>query len=134
MWWAVALSAASKFMGGLSSSRASRQQQRIQQLNAALVRRQGRIEGEKIRRTGRRVLGDMRASYGASGVTMDGSPSDVVAASVMEIERDVINNTFSRELEAMGFDISANAYGRQARDSRTAGFVGAASEIFMGIK
>ncbi|MES0386022.1 MAG: hypothetical protein ABUJ98_15740 [Hyphomicrobium sp.] len=48
------------------------------QKNAKALNRVGRMEEERVFEYGRRVIGSQRAAYSASGVTLEGTPQDVM--------------------------------------------------------
>ena len=132
-WWGVGLSAAGSLLGGRDRKRQANEQAYLQRVNAALARRQGRLDARDIRRAGSAAIGSARAAIGASGITGEGSAADIVASSLFEIENAVLENTFSRELEAMGFNLQAQAYKRQGRDADRAGLIGGATDFLVGM-
>ncbi len=57
-----------------------------------------------LERQTRMQLGSIRAAYGASGVTMAGSPLDVLEMSVANAERDRQQILYKGELKALGYE------------------------------
>ena len=82
--------------------------------NAVISLEQSAEEERRLRVQGQKVLGDMRASYGASGVTMEGSPMEVLKASAGAIELDALN------IRTQGQN-RYNAFRQEARMSRMRG-------------
>lgn len=75
----------------------------IAQRNAVIARQQAQVDVEAQQRDKTRRLGAIVAAYGASGVTMEGSPLDVLEASAVEAEREKQNILYKGELRALGF-------------------------------
>lgn len=75
--------------------------------NAGIARQQASDDAAAQRRDSTQKLGAMRAAYGASGVTLDGSPTDVLEASARNAELDNQMIKYKGELRAMGYEDSA---------------------------
>lgn len=100
--------------------------------NRKLAIEQARIDAEDKRRENRRVLASMRASYGASGLELAGSPLDVLEDTAVEQELDAQRIEFEgrargREgaLQMLGLQESATLSRMEGRSARTAGIMGA---------
>lgn len=93
--------------------------------NAQLAREQGSAEASQIRRAGRRELAKQRLRVGASGVRLEGSPLDVIAANAFEIERDAV-------LAQISGRRTAQLEESQARAAKRAGRTGSASALLGG--
>lgn len=86
-----------------SIANASREESELVSKSAAFnidqIFQQGSFEARKQRLIARKTFGSIRAAYGASGVTMEGSPSDVLAENVAEAAYDaqqILQNTSTR--------------------------------------
>lgn len=66
----------------------ARRNQQIAEQKRQLALQQARIDAEDKRRENRRKLSEIRASYGASGIDLAGSPLDVLEDSALELELD----------------------------------------------
>ena len=84
--------------------------------NATLARESAATDAAIQERQSRMQLGSIRAAYGASGVTMAGSPLDVLEMSVANAERDRQQILYRGELKALGYE-----------DTRTLSLFGAES-------
>lgn len=61
---------------------------RLYEQQAAQKKKEGKIAAGQFEKQGQQVLGQQRAGYGASGVTMEGTPAAVALATEREIEYD----------------------------------------------
>lgn len=77
----------------------------------------------------RRMLGAMRAAYGANGLEMSGSPLDVVSDTTTEMEYDVAKMKYIGRVKAVGYANQAKLYEAEADAARTSGIIGAASSM-----
>lgn len=101
--------------------------------NAQLAREQGAQDELKTRVMGRKVLGDMRADYGASGVTAtSGSALDVLQESAANAEMDALNVKHRADITAAGYEADAKLGVYRGQAAQTAGYVGAASSLLRG--
>jgi hypothetical protein len=90
----------------------------------------------RVRVQGRKALGDMRANYSASGVTMEGSPLEVLEESAANAELDALNVKYESESKAAmlrneaGLErYKAKQYRRGAKIGAAAGLLGTAGDI-----
>lgn len=115
--------------GGIAQGRALEQQAGAQaaaaRFNAAQARAAGQEEASRIRRTGRRELARQRELVSASGVRLEGSPLDVIAANAYEIEREAV-------LAEIAGRNTARLDEAQARSAKKAGRTGRASALLSG--
>jgi hypothetical protein len=108
------------------------------QQNAVVARQQAGASAEQQRMAATKHLGTMRASYGASGVTMEGSATDVLAESAGLAELDRLNILYGGELKAAGYEQTAaldrnRAAGlRQSASSAKSSGWGAAGAALIG--
>lgn len=100
--------------------------------NALYARQQAAEEEQQVRIMGRKTMGSMRAAYGASGVTMEGSPMDVLAESAAAMERDALNVRRAGERRAQGFEAESSMERRKAGYAKTQGYLGAAGSLLSG--
>ena len=90
------------------------------------------IEAERHRDKIRRLKATQRASYAKSGVTMEGSPLEVLADTQAQAD-------LQEMIIRHGGEVSANAYKmegmfarRAGRSAETAGYIGAGSSLLAG--
>lgn len=93
----------------------ARRNAEINDQNAAMARRQATLDSEAQRRESARQLGAMRAGYATSGLQMEGSPLDVMAASVQQSELDTMNTIYKGEMRALSFENESTGLGLSAQ-------------------
>lgn len=100
--------------------------------NARISREQAARDAEAQGRRSRKIIGAMRAGYGASGITLEGSPLDVLEESAATAELDRQNIIYRGELRAMGYTDTAALEGMRADSAMESAYYGAGSAILMG--
>jgi hypothetical protein len=88
------------------------------------INRQQKIAAQKF--------GDIRASYGASGVTESGSVLDVLRQSHTSAELDRLNILFGADMESESFNNRAAGARIGAGNARTVGTLSAFGTLFSG--
>jgi len=101
---------------GQSAAAAQQYNADIAGRNAGLARDAAAHDAAVQERQSRMAFGSMRAAYGASGVTVEGSPMDVLQMSMTNAERDRQQILYRGELKALGYE-----------DTRTLSLYGAES-------
>lgn len=97
--------------------------------NAAIAIQQGNFDADQQRRKAVLTMGQARALYGASGVTTEGSPLDVLASSAAQAEQDVQTIKYRARLRALGYEDSAGLDSMSADNATSAGFSGAIGSL-----
>lgn len=100
--------------------------------NAQLATQQAAEEERSYRVLARKQLGDMRASYAASGITLDGSAQDILEESAATAEMDALRIKHGGQVKAQGYRNDANLYGMQGRAAREQGYYSAAGTLLGG--
>lgn len=101
--------------------------------NNARIARQNAVENAaRQRRENQRRLGAIRAGFGASGISLEGTPLDVLEDSAAEAELDALTIEHQGALEAAGFSSSAALSRTRARSAKQAGFVKAGTALLTG--
>lgn len=100
--------------------------------NAGIAREQAARDAEAQHRGAVRAIGAARAAYGASGVTLEGSPLDVLESSAAEAELDRQNILYKGELRAMGYGETAALDLSRGKAAARSGYAQAGSAILMG--
>lgn len=117
---------------GKAASNAAKHNAAVNDRNALIARQQAEEDVNRQRRDTRRRMGSIRARYGASGVTLEGSPLDVIEDSAAEAELDALTIQHQGELKAQGFDINASMDRTRAKVERQAGFMKAGTALLSG--
>ena len=107
--------------------------------NAAAARRQAVADSEAQRRSAEKQLGAMRSGYAASGIQMEGTPLDVLSASVQQSELDTLNTIYKGELRALSYENEAGGLSltsqldeSSGKSARTQGMYSAGSSLLSG--
>lgn len=131
-----AASAGVQAVGSIMSARAASQaaeyNQKISLQNAQIAKQQTEADVISLRKKQYQQLGAIRAAVGASGVTMEGSPLDVLEASVSEAELDAQRLRYSGELRARGYENEAVLYEMESETAKTSGYFNSASALLTG--
>ena len=117
---------------GQSARMAAEYNAQIAEQNARLTLQQGAEDERKTRVIARKTLGQMRANYGASGVTMEGSPVEIMAESAAAAELDALNVRYQAQSKAAMLRAGAQLDLMQGKNAETAGYINAAAALFNG--
>jgi hypothetical protein len=77
-------------------------------------------------------MGSIRAGYGASGVTMEGSPMEILEQSAMNAEMDRQNILYGGELKASGYESTAGLELMRGEHAVTSSYYNAGSALLSG--
>lgn len=99
---------------------------------ATIERIKGAYESGRIREKGERVFAAQRASYSAAGVTLEGTPTEVISDSVTQNELDVQAVKWGQTIAGQNFDYEAKINLMNAKAAKQAGFFAALSPILSG--
>ena len=129
-------SAGMSAVGSIASAKAKSQaadfNRSLSLQNAEITKQQTQADVISLRKKQYQELGAIRAAVGASGVTMEGSPLDVLESSVSEAELDIQRLKYSGELRARGYQNEASLYEMESKTAKTTGYFNAASSLLMG--
>ena len=111
-----------------------------QQLNALNIAQQTRLDAAEARQEAVRFRARMRASYGASGVEMAGTPLDVLADTATEqelqarrIENEGRTRMYETGLKSQGFEEEGVLSKARAGNERRAGAISSRAYFTSGI-
>lgn len=105
----------------------------LSEQNAVLAKFQSAEEERRARIMARKQLGDMRASYGASGVTTAGSPTDVLFESAANAELDAMNIKYEGDMAAIRYQADAKLSRMNAKAVRAGADVSATATTIRSI-
>lgn len=100
--------------------------------NAEVTRQRAAADEARQRRENLLRAGNLRAGYGASGVTLDGSPLDVLEMAATTGELDAQNVRYKGSLRAIGYENSAALDTAGASNALTSSYYRAGSELLSG--
>lgn len=100
--------------------------------SAVAVQQQADQDVELLRRRAQQTIGKMAATYGASGVTLEGSPTDALANSASNAALDAQTVEYKAGIKIAGYG-DINALDRlHASNAMTAGMFASASDVITG--
>ncbi len=108
--------------GGIAGRQAAQFQAGIARQNAVAIVQQAQAREVRLRREQRRRIGLTRASFGAAGVQLPGTPLDVLAEQALEAEEDAQLIRFGGRVRAREQLIRASVFEAQGRGSILGGF------------
>ena len=104
----------------------------IAEQNAILARQQSAEEERRFRIDASKRMGAMQAAYSASGVTLEGSPMDVLEESFYTAEMDALTIRQGGRASAAAYKSEAQLSHMQGRAGQQAGYTSAAAELLRG--
>lgn len=128
----LGLAALGQIGGGIAEKEAGEYNAAIKRRNAAVHRDMAAAEAVQQQRKARKVIGSMRAAYGASGVTVEGSPLEVLQESARAAERDRAMIIYRGELRAIGAEAQASLDEEMGQSAERAGYLSGAGELLYG--
>ena len=100
---------------------------------ATITYQQAAVESDRLRRHQAQVQGAAVAGYGASGVDLEGSPTDVLAFSAAQQQLDLETLNYNANLKAMGYTSNAELDRMAAKTAVQQGDLMAASSFLTGV-
>lgn len=128
----TAISAIGAIRAGQAQAAAANYNAQVAERNAFISRDQAAADEQRQRIQARRKLGAMRAAYGASGISLEGSPLDVLEDSAAEAELDALTIRYKGEIGAMGYEAEAGAQRARAQNAKTESYYNAGAALLTG--
>ena len=119
-----------KIKAGNSAKAKSEYDAKVADRDAAVARDQANALALQQQRAARKTIGSMRAAYGAAGVTVDGSPLDVLEESAGQAELDRLTILHNGELKATGKQDSAVLSRFTGKSAQIEGYLDAVGSMF----
>lgn len=123
------LKVAGILMGAQSQASAEKYNATIAEQNSVAALQQSAAAALIQQEHAKKAIGATVAGYGASGVTMDGSPLDVLAESASSAERDRQTVLYKGQLQAAGYEDQAQLDRTSASNALTQGYFDAAGSV-----
>lgn len=123
----AAVAVAGSIQQSQQAKAAAKYNQQVAENNAIAARSKAAADAAAQNRQARMKLGAMRANYGASGITMEGSPIEVMAQSAAMAELDRQNILYGGEINAVGFSNTSNLEGARATNIQNSMLLNATS-------
>lgn len=129
----TAMSVIGSIQQGQAAKKAANYNASVATRNADIARQQAQADASAQDRDARMRMGAIKSSYGASGITNEGSPLDVLEASATAAELDKQNIMYKGELRAMGYTDEANLENTRGKNAMSEAYGRAGSSILTGI-
>ncbi|MGE5147403.1 MAG: hypothetical protein ACM3N5_11675 [Candidatus Eiseniibacteriota bacterium] len=128
----AAASAAGAAAQGNAARAAANYNAAVARQNADIARANATADAAKQERQGDLLAGRQRAATGASGITPQGSPLDVMADSALESELDALTTHYRGELQARSYGQDAALQTMRGKEAQQAGYIGAGTALLKG--
>lgn len=127
-----ALSAYGALQQGSSDKAAGEFNAQIAERNAEYTIKKSAEDERRQRVISKKFIGDIRSSYGASGITMDGSALDVLEASAADAELDALTIRHEGRVKAAGYINEANYERTAGENAKRQSYLKAAGYVIQG--
>lgn len=97
-----------------AQSQAARYNQSVAEANAQAVEAAAALEEQRSRKKAQQLLGSQTAAYGKAGVTLEGTPLEVMAQTAADVEEDILINRYNYQVQAARQRSQAGFYGYEA--------------------
>lgn len=129
----MAVSAMSAISQASQQKNAANYNAQIAEQNATASRQAASANAERQKRSAERQLGSMQAGYSASGVSSsEGSALDILSQSARDAELDYQTILHGGEMQARGYQNTANLERSRAANAMSSGYMSAAGTLIGG--
>lgn len=97
--------------------------------NAVIAQQQASADEDTIRRRQEKLRGSQIAAFGASGVTLEGSPLDIIGQDELEMEREALMARYGGTIGARRFGIDETEQRYRASNAEMGGYIGAGTAL-----
>lgn len=115
------ISGVGSFVEAETAARAAKYNARLARQNAVWERQSSAEDARQASVQGRKAIGEMKATYGISGVTLEGSAFDVLQESALAAKQDELNIKTQGERRAVALEQGAVLEEYQGRAAKTLG-------------
>ena len=126
------IGAVGSLVSAQASAQASNQQAAAYQRQAALERQQAEYNATQQQSKAIKLISSQRASMLAAGVSLQGTPTDVLVDTTQQTDLDVQAIRYNGEIKAQNFEAQAAALRSKADAQQVAGAFGAISPLIKG--
>ena len=126
------MGAAGAIYQGNAEAAASKYNANLLKLQASQIRQQAATEEKALLVGARKTVGSMRANFAASGVTMEGSPLDIMQESIMNANNDASSIRYQGEMNARMAEYEAKMERMRGNNAKNASYFSAFSSLAGG--
>jgi len=116
---------------GFSDYSAGKANAKTLQQQAAFAAMQAASREAVVRDETQQIIGQQYAAIGASGLTAEGSPSDVIRQNAVERELEALNERYAGQIQVVGFLSQAAEAKRQATEALYSGIAKSGTSLLM---
>jgi hypothetical protein len=120
-------------VSGMAAAQASRAQADAYRDQAAREREQAAFNSQQQEHKAIKLISTQRTSYLAAGVSLYGTPMDVLDDTTQQSDLDVQAIKYNGEIKARNFDMQARALDVKAQGQEVGGAIGAISPLIKGV-
>ena len=132
--WTAAITAAIGAVSAISQAQqqksAAKYNEKVANQQAVATQQAAAANADKTRRAAQKQIGSMEATYAASGVSLEGSPLEVLEQSSRNAKLDELNILWSGQTSARGYQDTANLEKSKAANAMSSGYMSAAGSLF----
>lgn len=128
----TALTATNQISQGVSANKMTKHNASVSEGYAAAARDQAAFGEARAREQAQRASGARRAAYGGAGITLEGTPIDVLGDAAADAELDALSLRRRGELESWGRLSDAGAQRTRGRAAMQSSFMDAGSTLLSG--
>lgn len=130
---ATVVSVAGSLMQASQQKKAADYNAQMAQQQSVAAQQQAAAQADTQRRRAQRQIGSMEASYAASGLSLEGSPLEVLEQSARDAELDRQNILYGGSLRSTGYQNTASLESAKGQNAMTSGFLRAGSTLLSGM-
>lgn len=128
----TALTAANQISQGVGANKMAKYNASVSEGYAAAARDQAAFDEARAREQAQRALGARRAAYGGAGITLEGTPIDVLGDAASDAEMDALSLRHRGDLESWGRLADAGSQRTRGRAALQSGFMDAGATLLGG--
>lgn len=128
----TALNAANQISQGVAANKMAKYNESVSEGYATAARDQAAFDEARAREQAQRALGARRAGYANAGITLEGTPIDVLGDAATDAEMDALSLRRRGEFESWSRLADAGAQRTRGRAALQSGFMDAGSTLLNG--
>lgn len=128
----TALTAANQISQGAGADKMAKHNESVFEGYAAAARDQAAFDESRAREQAQRAFGARRAAYGGAGITLEGTPIDVLGDAAFDAEMDALSLRRRGDLESWGRLADAGAQRARGRAAQQSAFMDEGSTLLNG--
>jgi hypothetical protein len=122
-------SAGASLVSGIRQANVSRYNAELARQNQQIATQQASADEAAFRQRAERIKSAQRAAIGAAGITLEGSPLDVISDTEVQLEKQALDIRYRGTLGARRYGIEAANDDYRAGAAETSGYIGAATQL-----